>query len=60
MAKHFYELTLEITECHPQSSTVYLGSPQPGPKEADTDPSTGGEECQITLKEEQVRLESML
>lgn len=27
MAKHFYELTLEITECHPQSSTVYLGSP---------------------------------
>lgn len=34
--------------------------PLPGPKEEDTDPSTGGEECQITLKEEQVRLESML
>ena len=32
MAKHFYELTLEVTECHPQSSTVYLGSPTWGPR----------------------------
>lgn len=33
MAKHFYELTLEVTECHPQSSTVYT-RPHLGPKEA--------------------------